>query len=118
MPPEDGGIAHLNHRADDPIGSVWQRSDMEASDLVIGRRDRTFAIAPLDANVTHYLNRELSWLSFNARVLALAMDEEIPLLERVKYLAIYASNLDEFFQVRLAGLKDLCLLYTSDAADD
>ncbi len=80
---------------------------MEAGDLVIGRRDRTFAIAPLDANSTKYLNRELSWLSFNARVLALAMDEEIPLLERVKYLAIYASNLDEFFQVRLAGLKDL-----------
>ena len=54
-----------------------------------------------------YLNRELSWLDFNARVLALADDPSVPLLERCKFCAIFSSNLDEFYEVRVAGLKDL-----------
>jgi polyphosphate kinase len=58
-------------------------------------------------NPNLYLNRELSWLQFNTRVLKQAQDENLPLLERLKFLAIYGTNLDEFYMIRVAGLKKL-----------
>ncbi|WP_437968859.1 polyphosphate kinase 1 [Sorangium sp. So ce260] len=60
---------------------------------------------PIEGDPNHYLNRELSWLEFNARVLAEARAHEVPLFERLKFLSIFFSNLDEFFMVRVAGLQ-------------
>src|SRR6266540_713862 len=65
-----------------------------------------------------YNNRELSWIEFNARVLELAEQDDVPLLERLKFLAIFTSNLDEFFTIRVAGLHDQVDAGLSDPGPD
>jgi polyphosphate kinase len=85
--------------------TLWPASEVPPDALDADRPER-------------FLNRELSWLDFNARVLALAETPEVPLLERAKFLAIFSTNLDEFFQVRVAGLKDQVAGGVSDTTPD
>lgn len=86
--------------------ALTTEDDWQSGDTAPEAPPAATAVAVDDALPEHrYLNRELSWLDFNARVLALAADTSLPLLERAKFLAIFASNLDEFYMVRVAGLK-------------
>src|SRR5213594_5071876 len=66
----------------------------------------------------NFINRELSWLEFNRRVLEEAQDSTQPLIERVKFLTIFSSNLDEFFEIRVAGIKQQIESETSDIGPD
>src|SRR5499427_10828024 len=66
----------------------------------------------------NFINRELSWLAFNQRVLEEAQDPMQPLIERVKFITIFSSNLDEFFEIRVAGIKQQIESETSDVGPD
>src|SRR5215212_9073946 len=71
-----------------------------------------------ELNPQTYFNRELAWIEFNRRVLAMAQDETVPLLERVKFLAIFSNNLDEFYMVRVASVHDKMKVLVPSARPD
>ncbi len=94
----DRGVTETDATAHTITGDGAQPADGDSEALLAAA---VFEDLPED----RYLNRELSWLDFNNRVLQLAENTSLPLLERAKFLAIFASNLDEFYMVRVAGLK-------------
>src|SRR5437764_2129670 len=86
---------------------------VEATSALQARASAAQVLAPPDgdpqselSDPSLFTNREVSWLDFNDRVLQLAEDESLPLMERVKFLAIFVTNLDEFFMIRVAGVHD------------
>jgi polyphosphate kinase len=83
-----------------------EEEEAKAVEEAADERDDPEGAAGAVADPAVYINRELSWLDFNDRVLQLAEDESLPLMERVKFLAIFTTNLDEFFMVRVAGVHD------------
>jgi polyphosphate kinase len=85
----------------------------------VGNGRPAMPTAPVDLkDPALYFNRELSWIEFNRRVFEEAMDERHPLLERVKFLSIFASNLDEFFMIRVSGLKDQVAAHVTNTPSD
>src|SRR4029079_89113 len=89
-----------------------EKSDANAAPQVVQTLHERFG------DPKNFINRELSWLAFNRRVLEEAQDPTQPLIERVKFLSIVSSNLDEFFEIRVAGIKQQIESETSDVGPD
>src|SRR6188472_3038922 len=95
-----------------PEASAQEQSDATAVPQVVQTLHDRFG------DPKNFINRELSWLAFNRRVLEEAQDPTQPLIERVKFLTIFSSNLDEFFEIRVAGIKQQIESETSDIGPD
>src|SRR5688572_11612191 len=118
-------MAHFGRpgRAPDPRGTVTRTSHMTPPPLPPARA--LLDVSAVDAarspelsDPRLFINRELSWLAFNERVLEEAREPALPLYERLKFLAIVMSNLDEFFMVRVAGLKQQVLSGVAETSAD
>src|SRR5436189_500552 len=90
----------------------------EPSNIVVLPSTREATVASRFSAPENFTNRELSWLEFNRRVLEEAQDPTQPVIERVKFLTIVSSNLDEFFEIRVAGIKQQIESETSDVGPD
>jgi polyphosphate kinase len=112
-PPGDIGPSPLKRGPRKKLRLVKARS-VKATDSTDSANGQ--AVALLDP--AHYINRELSWLEFNQRVLDEANDERHPLLERVKFLSIVSSNLDEYFMIRVAGIREQILAGITEPSPD
>src|SRR5215468_10237711 len=92
--------------------------DAEASCAAVEPLRKDVAEEKRFSDHENFINRELSWLEFNRRVLEEPQDPTQPLIERVKFLTIFSSNLDEFFEIRVAGIKQQIESETSDVGPD
>ncbi len=105
---------------DEPVttGARARARQVEAIDIVAVEEPIAAVAPPAAVDPPPYINRELSWIAFNRRVLDDAADPRHPLLERVKFLSIFNSNLDEFFMIRVSGLKEQLLAGLAEPAPD